>query len=377
MDRAGEAAVAWIALRSAPGIGDVAGRLLVERFGGAAAVLATPPDTLVAAGCPAEAAAALAAAEVRDAACAELARIVAADARVIPLDAPEYPSALREVHDAPLYLIARGGALDECPAIAVVGSRRATSYGREVARRLAEGLAHAGVTVVSGLARGVDGAAHEGALAARGRTVAVLGSGIDVVYPREHADLARRIVETGTLLSERPVGTMPLPGNFPARNRILAGMTRGTIVIEAAERSGSLITARLANECGREVFAVPGRVDSPLSFGAHLLIRQGATLVRDLDDVLAEIAPALRARAGDAPRTAGEAAPAADAATGRVVELLRNGPASIDELIAGVGSSAAETLAILLDLELQGAVRQVGNGQFQLTGRFAGVGGLQ
>ena len=176
-----------------------------------------------------------------------------------------------------------------------------------------------------------------------------------------------------TLLSERPVGTIPAPGNFPARNRILAGMTSGTIVIEAAERSGSLITARLANENGREVFAVPGRVDSPLSFGAHLLIRDGATLVRSVDDVLAEIAPALRARGMTAqPKDAGIAGD-----RDRLLELLAGGIASVDDLIRESGRSAQEILASMLDLELRGAVRRGSGGEFQLTGRFAGVGGLQ
>lgn len=369
-------AVAWVTLRSARGVGDVTGRRLVDALGDAAAVVAADPAELIAAGCPPHVAERIATPKALAAARVEVERIVAAGARLVPYAAPEYPAPLRELHDAPLYLIARGAPLDDLPAVAVVGSRRATSYGLEAARRFAEDLAHAGVTVVSGLARGVDGAAHEGALAARGRTVAVLGSGIDVVYPAEHTGLAERIVATGTLVSERPVGTEPLPAHFPARNRILAGMTRGTIVIEAAERSGSLITARLANECGREVFAVPGRIDSPLSFGAHLLIRQGATLVRHLDDVLAEIAPALRARAGSTPPTAGRPIGNEGDAPG-VLTILATGPATIDELVAKSGLPSPKILAILLDLELSGAIRRSGSRQFQLTGRFAGVGGLQ
>ena len=203
---------------------------------------------------------------------------------------------LAQLGDAPLYLIARGERLIDAPALAIVGARHATSYGRDIAARFAEELAQAGVTVVSGLARGIDGAAHAGALRGGGHTVAVLGSGIDVVYPPEHTELAAEIVRSGTLLSERPLGTAPLAEHFPARNRIIAGMTHGTLVVEAAERSGSQITARLAIDQGREVFAVPGRIDSPLSVGTHRLIQEGAKLVGNVDDILAEMVPALRAR---------------------------------------------------------------------------------
>jgi DNA processing protein len=375
-----EDAAWWVALRATPGIGDVVGRRLCERFGGPCEVLAVTPEDLVAAGCPAAAAGELGRAATLRAAEREVARIRDAGARVVGLAAAEYPALLRELYDAPLYLIAKGRPLTAEPAVAIVGARRATPYGLAIARQLAEGLAHAGVAVVSGLARGIDGAAHEGALAARGSTFAVLGSGIDVIYPREHAELAERIVAGGTLLSERPVGTAPLAGHFPARNRILAGMSRGTVVIEAAERSGSLITARLANESGREVFAVPGRVDSPLSHGAHLLIREGATLVRAVDDVLDEIVPALRARALLEASSAG--APSGTVAdvgrvTALVLEALAAGPASVDEIIEASGLSASEILASVLDLELRGVLREVAGRQFQLTGRFAGVSGLQ
>ncbi|MEO6029880.1 MAG: DNA-processing protein DprA [Candidatus Binatia bacterium] len=349
----GDEAAAWIALRAASGVGDVTGRKLVAEFGSPAAVPTLSRRAISAARREAD-------------------RIVAGGARLIALDDAEYPELLRELHDAPLYLIAKGARLADGPAVAIVGARRATPYGLEIARVLAEGLAHAGVAVVSGLARGIDGAAHEGALAARGATAAVLGCGVDVVYPPEHRELAARVAEQGTLLSERPMGTQPLPSHFPARNRILAGMTQGTVVVEAAERSGSLITARLANESGREVFAVPGRIDSPLSFGAHLLIRDGATLVRDVDDVLEQIAPALRARAamrpGAKPTEAGDA---------EILDALNGGPASLDDLIRQIGRPASEIIAMMLDLELRGLVRQLSGRQFQLTGRFAGVGGFQ
>ena len=371
-------AVAWVALRAAPGVGDVTGRKLVEHCGGPLAIRNATRDQLTAIGCSPDLVDALGDSRALDDARVEVERITAIGARLVALDDPEYPPLLRELHDAPLYLVAKGVPLFEGPAVAIVGARRATAYGLEVARQLGEGLAHAGVTVVSGLARGIDGAAHEGALAARGGTIAVLGSGIDVIYPREHRGLAERVVAAGTLLSERAIGAAPLAANFPARNRILAGMTQGTVVIEAAERSGSLITARLANENGREVYAVPGRIDSPLSFGAHLLIRDGATLVRGVEDVLEQIAPALRARAVRTVgtidgRDLGEGNPA----DMEILELLAGGAVSVDELIRNSGRPVSEILASVLDLELRGAIRQLPGRQFQLTGRFAGVGGLQ
>lgn len=373
-------AAAWVALRTAPGVGDVSGRKLVDHFGGPLAIRAASLEQLAAVGCPPALTDALSQRHALAVARSEVERMVAIGARLVALDDPEYPPLLRELRDAPLYLIAKGTCLLAGPAVAIVGARRATSYGLEIARRLAEGLAYAGVTVVSGLARGIDGAAHEGALAARGCTIAVLGSGIDVIYPREHVGLAERVAETGVLLSERPLGTAPLAAHFPARNRILAGMTQGTVVIEAAERSGSLITARLANESGREVFAVPGRIDSPLSFGAHLLIREGATLVRGVEDVLEQIAPALRARVlatGAGAMVAGGAAQDADSANERILELLAGGAVSVDQLIRSSGRTAPEILASVLDLELRGAVRQLPGRQLQLTGRFAGLGRLQ
>jgi DNA processing protein len=365
-----EVAASWVALRSTPGVGDVKGRALLARFGEPQTILHAGAAALAAAGCDAAVVAALRDPRTQAAGIAEVDRIVAAGARVVALDDPEYPARLRELWDAPLYLVARGTPLPEGPAVAIVGARRATDYGCEVARVLAMGLAQAGVAVVSGLARGIDGAAHEGALTGGGSTVAVLGSGIDVIYPVEHRELAERVTVAGTLLSERLVGAAPLPRHFPARNRILAGMTNGTVVVEAAEHSGSLITARLANEAGREVFAVPGRIDSPLSYGAHLLIRDGATLVRSLDDVLEQIVPALRARgAGGAPASS-------PAATG-LLDLLSDGAMGIDELIRRAGRPASEIIAEVLDLELHGVVEQVPGRQVQLKTRFAGVGGFQ
>lgn len=371
-----DGAVAWVALRAAAGVGDVLARRLVARFGGAEQTLAAGASALAAAGLNSEAAATLEAGRQLEAAADEVARIRAAGARLIPCTDSEYPSLLSVVHDAPLYLVARGEPLGDGPAVAVVGARHATPYGKDVAMRLAEELAQAGVTVVSGLARGVDGAAHGGALRGGGQTVAVLGSGIDIIYPAEHRELAARITCSGTLLCERPVGAAPRPEYFPARNRIIAGMTHGTVVVEAAGRSGSLITARLALEGGREVFAVPGRIDSPLSVGTHRLIQEGAKLTASVDDVLSEIVPALRARAGVRTAVADVASsrrPSGDGAAGSMddalVPLLAGGPLAIDELIRESGLSASRVLTSVLDLELRGIVVQLPGKQVQLVKR--------
>jgi DNA processing protein len=302
-----------------------------------------------------------------EAAALEVERIRAAGARLITRNDSEYPAPLRELTDAPLYLVARGEPLAAGPSLAMVGARRATPYGRAVATRFAEELAQAGVTVVSGLARGIDAAAHEGALRAGGHTIAVLGSGIDVVYPAEHTGLAERIVASGTLLSERPVGAPPLAGHFPARNRVIAGMTQGTVVVEAAERSGSLITARIALDQGREIFAVPGRIDSPLSAGTQRLIQQGAKLTVTVDDILKEIAPALRARAGWPGQPPTRALTSGDTSGEPIIDLLAGGPLPLDELIRSTGLTASHVLARVLDLELRGLVVQLPGQQVQLS----------
>jgi DNA processing protein len=360
----GEEAAAWIALRGVPTIGDVAGRNLVEHFGSPRAVLAAAPADLVVAGLAASAARAVLAADLA-AAETEVGRIVACGARVIAITDDEYPAPLRELPDAPLYVTVRGERLERGPALAVVGARHATPYGIDVATRFGEELAQAGISVVSGLARGIDGAAHRGALRGGGHTVAVLGSGVDVVYPPEHEALAAEIVRTGALVSERPVGTAPLPSHFPARNRIIAGMTHGTVVVEAAERSGSRITARLALDAGREVFAVPGRIDSPLSIGAHRLIQEGAKLVGSIDDVVGEIAPALRARGLDRTARAAQILPDGDA----LLPLLGAGPLRADELIRRSGLPASQVLTRILELELRGVLEQLPGNQVQLASR--------
>ena len=212
--------------------------------------------------------------------------------RLLPRHDSHYPTRLTEIDDCPVLLYSRGNLIPaDSMAIAIVGTRHATSYGKEQARRLAHGLAMAGFTIVSGLARGIDAAAHQGALEANGRTIGVLGSGLLNIYPTEHAELAMDISRSGCVLTESPTKASPKPGSFPRRNRIVTGMSLGVIVVEAGERSGALISAGLAMEQGREVFAVPGRIDNRMSRGCHKLIRDGAKLIESIDDVIEELGP--------------------------------------------------------------------------------------
>ena len=253
---------------------------------------------------------------------------------------PGYPPLLAELHDPPARLHLRGGPAEilSRPAVAVVGARSCSRYGAQVARELARELAAAGVVVVSGLARGIDGEAHRGALAAGGLTVAVLGCGIDRDYPRAHAQLAGRIAESGLVVSEYPPGVEPAPWRFPTRNRIVADLAKATVVVEARERSGALITADFAMEEGREVFAVPGEITSTLSAGTNALLRAGATPLCAVGDVLEAL---------------GLEAAASATAHDPLLELL---PATADELARATGCDAAELAARLVELELEGAV---------------------
>jgi DNA processing protein len=272
-----------------------------------------------------------------------------------------YPARLRMISDPPPLLYVKGNLLaNDEKAVAIVGSRSASDYGRRVARDLARGLATLGFTVVSGMARGIDGMAHEMALNAGGRTIAVLGSGVERAYPPEHDQLYRRIAEQGAVISELPVGTKPMAFNFPARNRLISGLSLGVVVVEATEKSGSLITASLAVEQGREVFAVPGEVGSSRSRGAHRLIRQGAKLVETVDDIIEEIAPQLVNRSKDLAEPAARVLPQDSSnAARKIFALLQERTLQVDEVIERSGLRPAEVLEVLLDLELQGYLRQL------------------
>lgn len=295
------------------------------------------------------------------------------DIRRIERGSAEYPPHLTTVAAAPETLYVRGRVLaEDSLAVAIVGSRRATPYGLEVAERLAAELATRGITVVSGLARGIDSAAHRGALAAGGRTIAVLGSGVDVVYPSENRHLADRIAEDGALVSQFAPGTRPLAYHFPERNRVIAGLSLGVVVVEAAERSGSLITAGVAADLGREVMAVPGRVTSAESRGTHRLIQDGAALVQDGEDVIAALPARWRACVGAAVRRADrsdEALPIG-ADQGRVLGALGEEPTGIDDIIERSGVPSGRATALLLELELDGRIRQIEGKRFvRLLGR--------
>jgi DNA processing protein len=288
--------------------------------------------------------------------------------RIVVLGDPDYPAALLDIEDPPLMLYLTGAHLPGPAAIAIVGTRNPTPQGAANARQFARSFAEAGLTVVSGLALGVDGAAHEGALdgAAPGEcaTVAVVGTGVDRVYPAQHRDLAHRIAERGLMVSEYPLGTPPLPPNFPRRNRLIAALSQGTLVVEAALKSGSLITARLAAEQGKEVFAMPGSIHSTQSRGCHALLKQGAKLVETAQDVLEELrlphATVSIAESPELTRTAGR-----NGTQTAILEALGFDPAGLDALVARTGIGTDQLQAHLLELELDGAVGRLPGGLFQ------------
>ena len=284
---------------------------------------------------------------------------------LVTLDDDNYPPLLRELADPPLALFVRGDpAALALPQLAIVGSRNPTEGGRRAARAFAAELGAAGLAITSGLALGVDAAAHEGALDADGITLAVAGTGLDRIYPARHAMLADRIAERGALVSELPLGAAPLPAHFPRRNRIVSGLSAGTLVVEASLKSGSLITARLAAEQGREVFAIPGSIHNPLARGCHRLIRQGAKLVETAGDVLEELGPLLGITGTDTPpATVGQRAALAPAGQ-RLLGLMGFDTVSPDELADRSGLAAGEVSGTLLLLELGGWVSCTAGGRY-------------
>ncbi|MBN1558564.1 MAG: DNA-processing protein DprA [Lentisphaerae bacterium] len=289
----------------------------------------------------------------------ELERAEAAGARLVAAVDAEYPRPLREIHDPPLALYVRGALqAGDRRAVAVVGTRRPSHYGRRVAEELAEGLARNGLTVVSGLAAGIDTAAHRGALAARGRTLGVMGSGLDCMYPAENRGLADEMAARGAVLSEFPFGRAPDKTTFPMRNRIVSGLALGVVVVEAGAKSGALITADQAASQGRAVLAVPGRIDAPGSAGTHALLRDGARLVTGVDDILEELeclVPAPREA-----RPAGRAAAAAVTETEQqLLTLLQPGEQDVDTLIRSSGLAPAAMHGLLLGLEMKNRIRML------------------
>jgi DNA processing protein len=300
---------------------------------------------------------------------ADLDWIQSRNCKLVPCTSPEYPVLLAHTSRAPavLYVLGNVPAL-HTPQLAIVGSRSPTASGRETARAFAEHFARAGITITSGLALGIDAASHEGALLAEGRTVAVCGTGLDIVYPRQNLMLARRIEERGAIVSEFPPRTRALAPHFPKRNRIISGLSFGTLVVEAAQGSGSLITANHATEQGREVFAIPGSIHSPLSRGCHQLIRTGAKLVESAEDVLVEVLNFLQPQslASCEPRLAevGGAAPPLDKEYEILLDALGFEPASIDVLVARTGFPSDSVTSMLLILELQGRLAPHAGGRY-------------
>jgi len=353
--------LSWFQLKSVPGVGNLLFKRLIERFGTPAAALsAARADLLTVEGVGEHLAEAIRHPSRPAGAQAEIERALRQGCRLVTLTDPDFPPLLREIPDPPPFLYVRGD-LAGCPRpIAVVGSRNATAYGLETTHRICKDLAGLGFTVVSGMALGIDAAAHEGALSGQGRTVAVLGSGLDNIYPPQHRRLAERIAAGGAVISEFPLQAGPEAHHFPVRNRIISGMSLGTVVEEATKDSGSLITARLAAEQNREVFAVPGSIQSFKSMGTHTLIKEGAKLVENVQDIVAELghflqddAPPRRESAPVAPRhrlTAGEAA---------VVAALTAYPVHIDDLVRRLAMEPGNLSGILLQLELKGIVTQL------------------
>ena len=356
-------AFARIRLLRSPNVGPITFTQLLRRFGSAQATCEALPDLVARGGKPYRLAEA---GRVE----AEIAEVRRAGARYLFHDSPDYPPLLREIESAPPILTVRGDtALARQPCIAIVGARNASAAAVKLARDFAQGLSAQGFTVVSGLARGIDGAAHRAALPA---TIGVIASGIDVAYPPEHGELQEQIAQQGLLIAEQPPGTEPLARHFPSRNRIIAGLASGTLVVEAAPRSGSLITARLAGEAGREVMAVPGSPLDPRSQGCNQLIRDGAILVQSADDVIELVSAFDRApRSALLREPAPVFAPLAEPAEedpADIAALLTAAPVAVDELIRQSGESLSGVQLALLELELTGRLVRHAGGRVSLGG---------
>jgi DNA processing protein len=350
----------WLALAAIPGLGPVGQRKLLSVFGSPEAVFSASRASLAAHLKP-EQLDALARGPDAKAQQPTLDWLADPANQVVTLADPDYPPLLLETADPPPVFFLKGRrALLGAPCFAVVGSRNATPQGLRDTEAFAASLSDAGLTVVSGLAQGIDGAAHRGALAGAGSTLAVVGTGLDIVYPARHRDLAHEIAQQGAILSEFPLGTKALAGHFPRRNRLISGLSLGCLVVEASLGSGSLITARLAAEQGREVFALPGSIHSPLSKGCHQLLKQGAKLVESARDILDELrwTPAARPAAGE--MAGAKAAPASP-----LLACMGTAPLALDALVERSGLTADRVSAMLLALELEGWVAALPGGLYQ------------
>jgi DNA processing protein len=373
----------WLALKLVPGLGTRTSNKLLDRLRSPQAIFRASRTELEGAGVSGAVAQSIASGCTFDDAAAQQEKMLEAGAVLVTSSDSRYPQPLREIFDPPILLFARGRVeLLHSFMLGVVGTRRPTPYGLAVAERLSGDLAHAGLAIVSGMARGIDSAAHKGTLAAGGDTIAVLGCGVDVIYPSENKKLAAEIVAKGLIISEFPMASVGFPQNFPIRNRIISGMSMGVLVVEGAQYSGSAITAKLAMDQGREVFAVPGNITSKLSWAPNLLIKQGARLVQDWNDVVSELPPESRRhlieqgrrkllgdQGGEAVATSAEEGaslpssrgPELDATARRTLEVLQvDAPIHLDDLIEKMeNSSASELIAALFELEMLGLVKQL------------------
>lgn len=369
----------WLALRMVPGLGTRKANVLLERLRTPQAIFRASRTELESCGLSGALAQSVASGCAFEEAADQQEKMRAARAQVIPLSDPRYPETLRQIYDPPVVLFARGDvSLLNTLSLAVVGTRRPTTYGIAVAERFSGDLARAGLTIVSGMARGIDTASHRGTLAAFGKTIAVLGCGVDVVYPSENRKLAAEIAEKGLIISEFPMASVAFPQNFPIRNRVVSGLCIGLLVVEGAQYSGSAITAKLALDQGRELFAVPGNVTSKLSWGPNLLIKQGAKLVQDWNDVIVDLPPAAQRRliqlgrerlqeqgveltseSSQPEQSSLLIGPEGIVARKLLARLKPDQPVQLDTLVDDAEASSSEITAALFELNMMGLVKQL------------------
>jgi DNA processing protein len=360
----------WLALKMTPGLGTRSAGQLIQKLRTPEAIFRSSTSELEGHGLPRSIAQTIASGCAFEDAADQQNKLAEFGTEIVPITDPRYPARLREIYDPPVVLFARGRVdLLDTLMIGMVGTRRPSRYGIAATERLSADLAMAGLTIVSGMARGIDTAAHQSTLQAGGATIAVFGCGVDLVYPAENRKLAASLAEQGLVLSEFPMGAPPYPQNFPIRNRIVSGMSIGVLVVEGAQYSGSSITARLAMDQQREVFAVPGNITSKMSWGPNLLIKQGAKLVQDWNDVVVELAPDDRRRLvlngqpslHDRDSVEGEAEPPMNKIGAEIVSKLRvDDPMHLDMLLETLEHlDSSEIIAALFDLELRGTVRQL------------------
>ena len=366
-----EASLSWLALTLTPGIAARLSARLLREYGSPEGVFRAPLTGIEACNVPAPAAQAIFKKQLFWRAEKEVDALRKVGGKLVNWKEPEYPQALLQIYDPPVMLYVRGDAqVLNSPCLSIVGTRRPTVYGSQMAERMGRDLASRGLTIVSGLARGIDAIAHQGATAVGGRAIGVLGTGIDVCYPKENKKLYEKVLERGAIVSEFPTGSHPAPENFPVRNRIIAGIPLGVVIVEGKQYSGSLITARLAMEFGREVFGVPGNVTQEVSFAPNLLIKQGAKLVTNAEDVIEELPTPVRAALVKAEAVESEQrnlllVDGLSPVQRKLYGLLSAEESRhIDDIVDTSGLNSSEVLATLFDLEMQGIIRQLPGKQF-------------